>query len=202
MTIGRIALNPYTLGFEADHVHIGERTGNSPSNSPGTGFIDIERLIVLPSWSSVFRAAPIIDEVKIDSPRFHLVRYDAERFDFSDLIARFSKPSPTPSNRPARFSVSNIRLENGHIDFEDRLLKTRHVIDRWAIGIPFIATLAADTDIFVTPSLQARIDGSPLPITGRTKPFAKTRESEIALTLDGLDVPRWRRMRRRRCRSR
>ena len=190
VTIGRIALNPYTLGFEADHVHIGERAGNSPPNSPGTGFIDIERLIVLPSWSSVFRAAPIIDEVKIDSPRFHLVRYDAERFNFSDLIAKFSKPSPTPSTGPARFSVSNIRLENGRIDFEDRLLKTRHVIDRWAIGIPFIATLAADTDIFVTPSLQARIDGSPLSITGRTKPFAKTRESEIALTLDGLDVPK------------
>ena len=36
-TIGRIALNPYTLNFEADRVHIGERGGAG-------NFIDIERL--------------------------------------------------------------------------------------------------------------------------------------------------------------
>ncbi|KND57479.1 putative exported protein [Candidatus Paraburkholderia schumanniana] len=41
----------------------------------------------------------------------------------------------------------------------------------------------------MTPLLQARIDGSPLVVKGRTKPFAKSRESEIALSLDGLDVP-------------
>ncbi|SAL57096.1 DUF748 domain-containing protein [Caballeronia humi] len=191
VTIGRIALNPYTLAFEADRVHIGEAAANL-ANAPdkAASFIDIERLVVQPSWSSLFRAAPIIDEVKIDSPRFHLVRYDAERFNFSDLIAKFSKPSPTPSSSPARFSVSNIRLENGRIEFDDRLLKSQHVIDRWAIGIPFIATLPSATDIYVTPSLQARIDGSPLSITGRTKPFSQSRDSEIAVTLDGLDVPR------------
>ncbi|MDR5754618.1 MULTISPECIES: DUF748 domain-containing protein [unclassified Caballeronia] len=191
VTIGRIALNPYTLEFEADRVHIGESAANlkgAPANA--ANFIDVERLIVRTSWSSVFRLAPIVDEVKIDSPRFALVRYDAERFNFSDLIAKFSKPSPEPSKGPARFSVSNIRLENGRIDFDDRLLNARHVIDRWALGIPFIATLPSATDIFVTPSLQAHIDGSPLSIKGRTKPFAQSRESEIAVTLDGLDVPK------------
>jgi len=40
----------------------------------------------------------------------------------------------------------------------------------------------------VTPSLQARIDGSPLSITG-AQAFAESRESEIALQLDGLDLP-------------
>ena len=63
------------------------------------------------------------------------------------------------------------------------------MIDRFALGIPFIATLPSATDIFVTPLLQARIDGSPLVVKGRTKPFSESRESEIALTLDGLDVP-------------
>jgi uncharacterized protein involved in outer membrane biogenesis len=188
-SIGRIALNPYTLSFEADHVHIGEAATNLSSGEKTGDFVDIERLIVLPSWSSLFRLAPIINELKIDSPRFHIVRYDAQRFNFSDLIEKFSKPSAKPSDKPARFSVSNIRVENGRIDFDDRLLKTQHVVDRWSIGIPFIANLPSTTELFVTPSLQARIDGSPLSITGRTKPFAESRESEIALQLDGLDVP-------------
>ncbi|SAL69437.1 AsmA family protein [Caballeronia udeis] len=188
-SIERIALNPYTLSFEADRVHIGEAPANLGAGTKSGDFVDIERLIVRPSWSSLFRFAPIINELKIDSPRFHIVRFDAQRFNFSDLIEKFSKPSANPSSKPVRFSVSNIRVENGRIDFDDRLLKTHHVIDRWSIGIPFIANLPSTTELFVTPSLQARIDGSPLSITGRTKPFAESRESDIALQLDGLDVP-------------
>ncbi|MGF6572237.1 hypothetical protein ABH945_004358 [Paraburkholderia sp. GAS333] len=182
-SIGRIALNPYTLRLEADNVHIGERGGAGD-------FIDISRLIVKPSWSSLFRGAPIVDEVQVDSPRFHIVRYDAQRFNFTDLIEKFSKQPAKPDSKPTLFSVSNIRVENGQITFDDKLLGATHVIDQWKLGIPFIATLPSKTDIFVEPLLRARIDGSPLAIDGRTKPFAASRESEVSLRFDGLDVPR------------
>ncbi|MEM5434191.1 DUF748 domain-containing protein [Paraburkholderia diazotrophica] len=182
-TIGRIALNPYTLNFEADRVHIGERGGKGD-------FVDIERLIVRTSWSSIFRLAPIVDEVHLDSPRFTIVRYDAQHFNFSDLIEKFSKQPSKPESKPAQFSVSNIRIENGKITFDDRLLGVTHVVDQWKLGIPFIATLPSKTNIFVEPLLRARIDGSPLAIDGRTKPFAKSRESEVSLRFQGLDVPK------------
>src|SRR6266702_1234730 len=182
-TIGRIALNPYTLKLEADRVHIGERGGAGD-------FVDIARLVVRASWSSVFRAAPIVDEVQLDSPRFHIVRYDAQRFNFTDLIEKFANQPATPESKPTLFSVSNIRLENGQITFDDKLLGATHVIDQWKLGIPFIATLPSKTDIFVEPLLRARIDGSPLAIDGKTKPFAASRESEVSLRFDGLDVPR------------
>jgi Domain of Unknown Function (DUF748) len=182
-TIGRIALNPYTLRLEADRIHIGERGGQGD-------FLDISRLIVKPSWSSLFRAAPIVDEVQVDSPRFNIIRYDAQRFNFTDLIDKFAKHPSKPNSQPTLFSVSNIRLENGQITFDDRLLGVKHVIDQWKLGIPFIATLPSKTDIFVEPLLRARIDGSPLAIDGRTKPFAASRESEVSLRFDGLDVPR------------
>lgn len=182
-TIGRIALNPYTLRLEADRVHIGDKDGAGD-------FVDISRLIVQASWSSLFRAAPIVDEVQLDSPRFHIVRYDAQRFNFTDLIDKFSKQPAKPDSKPTLFSVSNIRLENGQITFDDKLLGVTHVIDQWKLGIPFIATLPSKTDIFVEPLLRARIDGSPLAIDGKTKPFATSRESEVSLRFDGLDVPK------------
>jgi hypothetical protein len=182
-SIGRIALNPYTLRLEADRVHIGERGGQGD-------FIDISRLILQPSWSSLFRGAPIVDEVQVDSPRFNIIRYDAQRFNFTDLIEKFAKQPSTPNSKPTLFSVSNIRLENGQVTFDDRLLGVKHVIDQWKLGIPFIATLPSKTDIFVEPLLRARIDGSPLAIDGKTKPFAASRESEVSLRFEGLDVPR------------
>lgn len=183
VSIGRIALNPYTLRLEADRVHIGERGGNGD-------FFDVERLVVQPSWSSIFRAAPIVDQVHLDSPRVNIVRFDAQRFNFTDLIEKFSKPSQ-PASKPTPFSVSNIRIENGQITFDDRLLNEKHVIDRFTLGIPFIATLPSKTDIFVQPLLRARLDGnSTLALDGKTKPFAASRESEVAVKLDSLDVPR------------
>ncbi|WP_244816749.1 DUF748 domain-containing protein [Caballeronia sp. Lep1P3] len=189
VSIRRVALNPYTLDVEADDVHIGESAANI-ARGGAANFVDVSRLVVRTSWASLVRLAPVVDELKIDSPRFVIVRYDAGHFNFSDLIAKFSQPAPAPSSGPARFSVSNIRVENGSILFDDRLTKAKHVIDRFALGIPFIATLPSATDIFVTPLLQARIDGSPLLLKGRTKPFAQSRESEIALSLDSLDVPK------------
>ncbi|TDG07317.1 DUF748 domain-containing protein [Paraburkholderia guartelaensis] len=183
VTIGRIALNPYTLRLEADRVHIGERGGNGD-------FFDVSRAVVQASWSSIFRAAPIVDELRLDSPRATIVRLDAQHFNFSDLIEKFSTPSK-PGSKPTQFSVSNIRIENGQITFDDRLLNEKHVIDRWSLGIPFIATLPSKTDIFVQPMLRARIDGaSTLAIDGRTKPFSATRESEVELRLTDLDVPK------------
>ncbi|HEY1607995.1 MAG TPA: DUF748 domain-containing protein, partial [Paraburkholderia sp.] len=184
VTIGRIALNPYTLNFEADRVHIGERGGNG-------SFFDVERLVVQPSWTSIFRLAPIVDEVRLDSPHVWIVRLDAQHFNFSDLIQKFASAPSKPNSKPTPFSVSNIRIENGRIDFDDRLLNTKHVIDRWSLGIPFIATLPSKTDIFVQPLLRARLDGNTmLALDGRTKPFAASRESEVALRIDALDVPR------------
>jgi len=183
-SIGRIALNPYTLRFEADNVHIGERGGAGD-------FVDISRLILQPSWSSLFRGAPIVDEVQVDSPRFHIVRYDAQHFNFTDLIEKFANQPARPNSKPTSFSVSNIRIENGQITFDDRLLGTSHVIDQWKLGIPFIATLPSKTDIFVEPILRARIDGnSQIAIDGKTKPFAASRESEVSLRFDALDVPK------------
>ncbi|WP_277187775.1 DUF748 domain-containing protein [Caballeronia sp. BR00000012568055] len=190
VSIRRISLNPYTLDFEADGVHIGESLANvakAPGSSPD--FADVSRLVVRTSWSSLFKLAPVVNELKIDSPRINVVRYDASHFNFTDLIEKFSKPSPEPSTKPLKFSVSNIRVENGSVTFDDRLLKAKHVVDRFALGIPFIATLPSATDIFVTPLLQARIDGSPLLVKGRSKPFSQSRESEVAISLDDLDVP-------------
>lgn len=182
-SIGRVALDPYTLRLEADRVHLGERGGAGE-------FVDIERLVVRLSWASLVRFAPIVDEVKIDSPRVSVVRYDAQHFNFSDLVDKFSKPSKPQAKGGALFSVSNIAVENGRIDFDDRLLGMRHVVDRLSLGVPFIATLPSKTDIFVDPRFSARIDGSPIEIDGKTKPFAASRESEVSLKFGDLDVPR------------
>lgn len=181
-SIERVALDPYTLRLEARGIRLGERGGSGE-------FASIDRLVVRVSWISLLRFAPIVSEVTVDSPHVNVVRYDAQRFNFTDLVEKFAKPS-RPETPPTLFSVSNIAVQNGRIDFDDRLLGMRHVVDRLSLGVPFIATLPSQTDIFVDPRFAARVDGSPFEIDGKTKPFAQSRESEVSLKFDGVDVPR------------
>ena len=186
VTIGKISLNPYSLSLEVDQIHIGERGGQGD-------FVDVGELLVRGSWTSLFRLKPVIREVFLAKAQVHIVRIDAQTFNFSDLVEQFSKPpaapAPTKDSKPTLFAISNIHMDDGLIDFDDRLLGQRHSVDKIELSIPFIANLPSKVDVFSQPMLQARIDGSPLLIEGKTKPFNGSFTSDVAVKLDQLDLP-------------
>ncbi|KZC17477.1 hypothetical protein RHOFW510R12_11960 [Rhodanobacter sp. FW510-R12] len=183
VTIGAAHLNPYTLRLDLDQLHIADADGHSP-------FVDVDRLTINASWTSLFRLAPVLDELAVQRPRIRLVRTGPQRFNFSDMVERFSRPSD-PNAKPARFALANISVHGGDIAFDDQVLKTSHRVDRIEVGVPFLANLPADTDLFVQPLLAMRVDGSPLRIEGQTKPFANSRESVMTFQIDHLDLPKY-----------
>ncbi|TXD55764.1 DUF748 domain-containing protein [Ralstonia sp. TCR112] len=187
VSVGKIGINPYTLRLDVDQLHIAERDGKTP-------FVDVGHLHVNASWSSIFRRAPVIEELSIDAPHVRIVRTAEQRFNFSDIVDKLTQPDNLPkpkSDEPARFAFANLQLTNGTIDFADQPLGAQHKLDGLQIGVPFLASLPADVDIFVQPLLAARIDGAPLHFAGKTKPFAESLESNLNIKIDGLDLPRY-----------
>ena len=184
VTIGAIHVNPYTLRVAVDKLHIGERDGISP-------FVDVDNLVVNTSWSSVFRMAPVLDELSVVHPQIHITRTGPQVFNFTDIMQRFAAKPVAPNASPTRFALSNISVHNGDITFDDKVLNAVHRVDQIEVGIPFLANLSHDTDIFVQPLLAMQIDGSPLRIQGQTKPFADSHESVISFNMDHLDLARY-----------
>ena len=184
VTLGDVSLNPFTLKLTIERLHIGEADGH-------TAFVDVDRLTANASWASIFRAAPILDELRIEGPHVNIQRTAPQRFNFTDILERLASKPAAPDTGPARFAVSNIALHGGQIDFDDRVLNATHRIDHLELGIPFIASLPSATDIFVQPLLAMNIDGSPLKAEGQTKPFASSRESSITFNIDHLDLARY-----------
>jgi Domain of Unknown Function (DUF748) len=185
ITVGDIAFNPYRLRLEVDKLHIGDRGDAAP-------FVDIGRFRIKVSWKSLFWLAPIVSSLSIDHPDIHIVRTGENRFNFSDLVEYMSRPSAPKTGKPSqprRFSVSNIQITDGDIYFSDRVLNRKHSITDLRLGIPFIANLPSAIDVFVQPMLQMRVDGSPMRLTGRTKPFGPSLQSIIDLNLHRLDLP-------------
>ncbi len=189
VSVEALQFNPFTLRLGADKVQVADADGKA-------AFVDIDRLVLNASWTSLFHWAPVLDEIVLDRPRIALARTADKRFNFSDILDRFAAasapatPPPTPSE-PARFSLSNILVRHGEIRFDDKSTNASHRVEDIEIGIPFLANLPRDVDVFVQPLLAMRVDGRPLRIEGQTKPFKDSLESTIDLKLDRLDLPQY-----------
>ncbi len=180
--VDAVRFNPYTLRLAAEGFHVDERTGSGE-------FARVGRLMVKASWSSVYRRAPIIQELIIERPALHLARGRDQRFNFADLTES-SKPAPASTPRRWLFSVSNIQVRGGRIRFDDEAFNEHHTVDRIDAGIPFIANLPADVEIFVQPLLRMVVDGSPFRMAGIARPFASTPESILEFRLKRFDLTR------------
>jgi hypothetical protein len=183
VTVGHVRFDPYTLRLQLDQLQIAGRAGQP-------AFITIDRTIVNATWVSLFRMAPVLDALILWQPRIRIVREAAGRFNFSDVLARLAA-QPSDPKSPFRYAVSNIRVHDGSIAFDDAVTHSRHQVSRLELGIPFIANLPSDANIYVQPLLAMQIDGSPIGIAGQTRPFAHDRESTLAFHFSRLDLPRY-----------
>lgn len=180
--VGAVEFNPYSLALTLHDVKLFE-----PKSE--TVFVSFDALHVDLSSASLLRLAPVIRELRLVAPYVHIARTAPHRYNFDDIVELISSQPPSPE--PARFSINNVRLESGRIDFDDRPAKAVHAVTDIALGIPFISSLPSQVDIFVEPLLRAKVDGSPFEFKGKARPFAEPADAVLDLQLDGLDLTRY-----------
>jgi hypothetical protein len=92
-------------------------------------------------------------------------------------------------NRLLKYSINNIRIVDGSIDFDDGPKKTRHEVRGIQIGIPFLSNLKYYVDRYVQPSFSAVVNGKQISLKGKTKPFSESLESVFEVNVANLDIP-------------
>jgi flagellar motor protein MotB len=179
LTLGKVEFNPFTLSATVLDLKMMEPEGK-------TVFASFERLGVDLSWQSITKLAPVVQEIRLTRPYVHLVRRDENHYSIDDILALIAAQPPSPE--PARFSLNNIQLEQGRIEFEDRPAGVTHKVVDLTLGLPFVSSLPADVTVFVEPLFSARINGAPLQLKGKARPFAEPKDYALDLTLDDVDV--------------
>jgi len=182
LTIGRVALNPFALTLTLHDIKLREPGG-------AAAFVAFDALALNASIQSLWHLAPVIEEVRLTKPYLHLRRNDANHYNVDDIIALIA--SQPHAAGPARFSVNNIQIENGRIEFEDRPLNTTHAIADITLGVPFVSSLAADVKVFVEPLLSAKVNGTPLLLKGKARPFSSQKEAVVELNLEDIELARY-----------
>lgn len=182
VSIERIDINPYALSARVSGVSVKAEGGHEVA-----GF---DELFVNVSSFSIFQAGVVVDEIRLQGPRIAVARVAEGRYDISDLLDVWMKPKDEPETPMPRFSLNNIQVLGGKLVFDDQPEGVKHTVDELNFTLPFVSSLPYQTDIQVEPAFSARIDGSPLALKGRSKPFSGSHESELDLDLDRLDLAR------------
>jgi hypothetical protein len=178
-TIAKVDVSPYAMRLTLRDVKMMEPEGD-------VKFAGFETLTVNLSIQSLFRLAPVVEQLQVSAPYVHLVRKDETHYNIDDIIELINSQPPSPE--PARFSVFNIEIDKGHIDFDDRPARTLHKVTDLKIGVPFVSSLHSKIDVFVEPLLSAHVNDTPLLIKGKTLPFADPVQAVVDLNLDNLDL--------------
>ncbi len=81
--------------------------------------------------------ALILKEVRLTNPYIKIARHPDKSYNFSDLVGKGeSKPPEKEKSKPFRFSLNNVRIENGSIDFSDEPERIKHTVRELNIGHP------------------------------------------------------------------
>jgi uncharacterized protein involved in outer membrane biogenesis len=182
VTVEAVRMNPFAPSVTVRGFAARERSGDAL-------FVTFEELYVNAAWTSIFRLAPVVDEVKLTKPHVRVVRNADRTYNFQDLVDE-ALAQPKSEGPPPKFAVFNIQLLDGRVDFDDRAAKEKHEIADLRIGIPFVSSLPADVEVTVAPELAAKVNGAPLGVKGETRPFHETRVTTVDVNLDDFDLTR------------
>jgi len=186
VTIQKISLNPYTLSVTVRGLLIKDRENQKPFVSFDEFYLNLQSL-------SVLKGVLLVKEVRVKQPYIRIVRHTETTYNFSDLLEGKKEPQPVgkgkEKTKPFLFSINNIRIENGSIDFWDGPKETEHKVRELQLGVPFISNVPYYIDTFVQPTFSARINDTPHSYQGKTKPFADSVETIFDINFRDLNIP-------------
>lgn len=182
VSIEGMSFNPFTLVAEVR----GARVMAADGTTPGLAF---DRLRANVELESVVRGGPVLHELSLAGLQLKLVRMAEGQHNWSDVAERLA--AQPASDEALQFSVGNIQFGDARISIDDQVEGLQHELSAINFGIPFISNLPVKVDVYVEPSLSAQINGQPLVLGGRSKPFSANRETVLDLSLKDFELAPW-----------
>ena len=183
--IDQVRFNPFTLRLQVDGFVVQSRQNRTP-------LLKIDSLIAdCAGFLSLSNRALVLEKINIQGPYLKIVKNEDASYNFSDLLpaSSVSNENSEAKGQGVRFSLNNIKIAGGIVEFTDQSRDIFHWLNDITIGLPQISNLPHLVETQVQPSLALVVNGSPLVVVGQTKPFAKTLETRFHINIDGLDLP-------------
>jgi uncharacterized protein involved in outer membrane biogenesis len=146
LAIGDISIHPFTWNVEIRDL--------SMSEVGGTGtFASFKRAEATVGLSSLWKGAPVISKVRLEEPKFNVIRTGPSTYNFSDLLKYLMVPVPP-------IQLNDVAITGGTIDFHDRALPKEelHTVRNGELIVPFLTTVPDQASEVGNPRFSAVID--------------------------------------------
>lgn len=180
-TVREIRFNPFELSISIRGLEVAEREG-------GGTWISVDEIFGNLEFASIFRGGPVLSEIRLVKPHVRIVRRRDGSYNFTDLVEELSK-KPAKETKPLNYSLNNIQVIDGRIDFDDGPGKTRHEVRGIHLGFPFVSNLPYFVDLYIQPSFEAVVNGDAVSLIGKAKPFSESRETTLDVNVKNLNIP-------------
>jgi len=180
--IEKVSINPFTLTVTVRGFAIAAKDGGP--------FVSIARMHTSLGLASIHKRALILSEVSVDTPAITFSRLAANSYSFTDIIERQKAKPKNESKGELHFSINNITLRNGSLDFEDRGIEggRKHTVRNLELAVPFISNIPYLLEKYTDPHISAVVDGAPFKFDGKLKPLSKSMETAVRIDLKQLDL--------------
>lgn len=183
VTVGHIDFKPWSLELALDDFAVAHADVTNQ-----TAQFTIKRLYIDMEAQSLFRLAPVVDAIQIDSPRLQLKHFGDGHYDVDDVLARLNQ-SPTESPaKPLSFALYNLVLAQGEVTLDDAAVGKVHKLTGLVIKLPFLSNLNSKRDVQVQPQLTFVLNGSQFDSNAQSTPFSDSRKTEANFKLTNFDL--------------
>jgi len=184
LRIGAVHFNPLTLRMRLEDVAI---AGTAPGQPDAFAF---RSLALALKWRTVWEGAPVASEAVLEAPVVRVARTGPGHFDVDDIISRMLERK-TERGHALQWAVYNIRIENGRVEFDDRPVGRRHLVEQLTLGVPFVSTLPEDEEVRVQPRLAFVLDGARYDSLAQATPFHLDRTGTFELHTGDVALAPW-----------
>ncbi|MEI6213349.1 MAG: DUF748 domain-containing protein [Desulfuromonadales bacterium] len=181
--IESVSINPFTLSIAV--------SGMTIKGTDGGKFISLGNLRASLGLASAYRRAVILSRVTVDAPSISFARRASNSYDFEDIVARLkAKPK---SKSETHFSINNISITNGSLDFDDRAVPggRTHTVRNFNAAVPFISNIPYLVEKYTDPHISAVVNGAPFKFSGKIKPLSSSMETSVHVDLSQLSLPEY-----------
>ncbi|MDZ7761249.1 MAG: DUF748 domain-containing protein [Desulfovermiculus sp.] len=184
--IEQVRFNPYRFSCEISGLTIEKKGGEG-------NWVAVDSLLVNLQAASAYKRALVLSRLRIQGPRISMTRYADNSYNFSDLLSRESDADTAEEDQgeegePFRYSINNIEILSATVELEDDRAQARHTLSNLEFSLPTISNFPYAVETFVQPSLSGQINQMDFDLKGRSKPFARSRQSGFNMVVDELSL--------------
>ncbi|WP_022663604.1 DUF748 domain-containing protein [Desulfospira joergensenii] len=189
VTLEAIHVNPYTLTLEIKNFVIKKK-------DPAQGdFVSFDRAFVNLSLGSLFKLCPVVSELSLENPVIRLELLPDQRFNFSDLLEKKNDaPAGEPGaakedeSGPFEFSLSNMHISKGEVQFSDRVRGADHKIENLEINLPFVSSREKDRGKEARMDLGFLLNRDEAKISIQSLPFTAGLNTKMQIKISSMDL--------------